>query len=63
MATAAASPEKIPRARRRVSWKGKKNKKQKRAEDKHDYYKLLGLENERWMATEAQIHKGMCLKP
>lgn len=41
-----------------MSWKGKKNKKQKRAEDKHDYYKLLGLENERWMATEAQINKG-----
>ena len=43
-----------------MSWKGKKNKKQKRAKDKHDYYKLLGLENERWMATEAQINKGAC---
>lgn len=42
---------------RRVSWSGRK-KKQKRSKEKHDYYALLGLENDRWLATEAQIQKG-----
>jgi hypothetical protein len=41
----------------RVSWSGKK-KKQKRSKEKHDYYALLGLENDRWLATEVQIQKG-----
>ena len=44
-------------AARRVSWSGKK-KKQKRSKEKHDYYGLLGLGNDRWLATEAQIQKG-----
>jgi len=42
----------------RVSWSGKK-KKQKRSKEKHDYYGLLGLGNDRWLATEAQIQKGV----
>ena len=46
-------------AARRVSWSGKK-KKQKRSKEKHDYYGLLGLGNDRWLATEAQIQKGAC---
>ena len=41
----------------RVSWKGSKKRKKKDA-DKLDYYKLLGLENTRWMATDSQIKKG-----
>lgn len=41
----------------RVSWKGSKKRKKKDS-DKLDYYKLLGLENTRWMATDSQIKKG-----
>ncbi|CAL8462322.1 g1855 [Coccomyxa elongata] len=36
-----------------VSWKGKKKKKKK--SEKEDLYALLGLQNERWTATDAQI--------
>ena len=42
---------------RSVSWSGKKKKKKKDG-SKPDYYKLLGLQNERWMATEADIKLG-----
>lgn len=38
-----------------VSWKGSKKKKKKDGGPKLDYYKLLGLQNERWMADENQI--------
>jgi hypothetical protein len=41
----------------RVSWKGSKKRK-KKTSDKLDYYKLLGLETTRWMATDVQIKKG-----
>lgn len=41
----------------RVSWTGKKKRKKKDG-SKPDYYKLLGLQNERWMATEADIKLG-----
>ena len=42
---------------RSVSWSGKKKKKKKNG-SKPDYYKLLGLQNERWMATENDIKLG-----
>jgi hypothetical protein len=43
----------------RVSWKGKKKKKKKDDKSKkEDLYALLGLQNERWTATEAQIKLG-----
>jgi hypothetical protein len=44
---------------RSVSWSGKKKKKKKDG-SKPDYYKLLGLQNERWMATEVDIKLGTC---
>lgn len=45
-----------------MSWSGKKKKKKKKKDgSKPDYYKLLGLQNERWMATEADIKLGMQL--
>lgn len=44
----------------RVEWKGKKKKKKKDKEtDKLDLYGLLGLNAERWTATEAEIKLGM----
>lgn len=43
---------------RRVSWTGSKKKKKKKDGSKPDYYKLLGLQNERWMATENDIKLG-----
>lgn len=46
----------------RVSWTGKKKKKKKDG-SKLDYYKLLGLQNERWMATENEIKLGGLLRP
>ena len=43
----------------RVEWKGKKKKKKKDKEtDKLDLYGLLGLNAERWTATEAEIKLG-----
>ena len=43
----------------RTSWKskGKKKKKDDKSQ-KLDLYALLGLQNERWTATEAQIKLG-----
>ena len=44
----------------RTSWKrqGKKKKKDEKGQQKVDLYALLGLANERWTATEAQIKLG-----
>ena len=46
----------------RTSWKskGKKKKKDDKSQ-KLDLYALLGLQNERWTATEAQIKLGESL--
>jgi len=44
--------------RRRTNWKSKGKKKKKGASDKVDLYALLGLQNERWTATEGQIKNG-----
>jgi hypothetical protein len=41
----------------RVSWKGSKKKKKSKREGV-DMYALLGLQNERWTATEKQIKDG-----
>ena len=42
----------------RVEWKGKKKKKKDKQPDKQDLYGLLGLNAERWTATEAEIKLG-----
>ncbi|KAF8060498.1 histidine--tRNA ligase [Scenedesmus sp. PABB004] len=49
-----------------VSWKkSKAKKKQAKAKEEVDYYALLGLQHERWMATEAQLkqaYRKACLE-
>lgn len=48
----------LPRTRS-VNWKGSKKKKDKKGKDKgQDLYALLGLQNERFMATEKMIKDG-----
>lgn len=42
----------------RTSWKSKGKKKKDDKSQKLDLYALLGLQNERWTATEAQIKLG-----
>jgi len=42
----------------RTNWKSKKKKKKKGKDDRLDLYALLGLQNERWTATDAQIKLG-----
>ena len=53
-------------ARRSVEWKGSKARKRKQVKKKEtDPYALLGLSNERWTATEAQIraaYRKVCLE-
>lgn len=44
----------------RVNWKGSKRRKDKKKKEGQDMYALLGLANERWMATESQIKNGTC---
>jgi len=41
-----------------VNWKGSKKKKNKGKKEGQDLYLLLGLQNERFMATEQQIKNG-----
>jgi DnaJ-class molecular chaperone len=41
----------------RVRWKHKKENKKKKKDKAQDPYKLLGLEDIRWMATASQIKK------
>ena len=45
---------------RRVDWKGSKKKKKSKRSKEADLYGLLGLQNERWTATEQQIKLGAC---
>lgn len=45
-------------APRRTNWKSKGKKKKKGSSDRVDLYALLGLQNERWTATELQIKNG-----
>ncbi|KAJ9525224.1 hypothetical protein QJQ45_020748, partial [Haematococcus lacustris] len=48
-----------------VSWKGSKKKKDKKKERGVDWYALLGLQNERWTATEKQLkdaYRKVCLE-
>ena len=42
----------------RINWKSKKKKKKKGTDNRLDLYALLGLQNERWTATDAQIKLG-----
>ena len=42
----------------RTNWKSKKKKKKKGKDGRLDLYALLGLQNERWTATDAQIKLG-----
>ena len=42
----------------RINWKSKKKKKKKGKDNRLDLYALLGLQNERWTATDAQIKLG-----
>lgn len=46
-----------------VSWKRSKSKRKLSDKKKKDadYYALLGLQNERWTATDQQIKLGKCL--
>ena len=48
-------PGRMPR---RINWKSKKKKKKKGKDNRLDLYALLGLQNERWTATDAQIKLG-----
>jgi hypothetical protein len=41
-----------------VSWKKSKSKRKPAHEKDKDYYALLGLEHERWMANEQQLKVG-----
>ncbi len=42
-----------------VQWKGKGKKKKKKDEDTRvDLYALLGLQNERYLASESEIRNG-----
>lgn len=41
-----------------MSWKGTKKKKAKGKKEGQDMYALLGLQNERWTATEVQLKNG-----
>ena len=46
----------------RTNWKSKKKKKKKGKDGRLDLYALLGLQNERWTATDAQIKLGeLCI--
>ena len=49
--------------RLRTNWKSKGKKKKKGASDRVDLYALLGLQNERWTATELQIKNGAHASP
>lgn len=46
------------RPARSVNWKGSKKKKVKGKKEGQDLYALLGLQNERWTATEKQVKDG-----
>ncbi len=48
---------------RRTNWKSKGKKKKKGGSDRVDLYALLGLQNERWTATELQIKNGAHARP
>ena len=48
---------------RRTNWKSKGKKKKKGGSDRVDLYALLGLQNERWTATELQIKNGAHASP
>ena len=48
---------------RRTNWKSKGKKKKKGGSDRVDLYALLGLQNERWTATELQIKNGAPASP
>ena len=47
----------LPSLKCRTSWKSRGKKKGKQ-NDRPDLYALLGLQHERWMATDAQIKLG-----
>ena len=47
----------------RTNWKSKKKKKKKGKDGRLDLYALLGLQNERWTATDAQIKLGESTQP
>lgn len=49
----------VHRGMHRVQWKGKGKKKKKQVDDgRVDLYALLGLQNERYLATDADIKNG-----